>query len=70
MNSEALKVAWFSMGVAPVGSYGKPGRPGDTAPERLESIMAISLARLSTSSGDGAPMPLPCSEIFPGEGCE
>jgi hypothetical protein len=29
------------------------------------SIIAISLARLSTSSGDGAPSPLPCTEIFP-----
>src|SRR5215471_20567644 len=32
------------------------------------SINAISLARLSTSSGDGAPIPWPCSEIFPGGG--
>src|SRR4029077_2985069 len=34
------------------------------------SIIAISLARFSTSSGDGAPSPLPCSVIFPGRGCE
>jgi hypothetical protein len=29
------------------------------------SIIAISLARFSTSSGDGAPRPFPCTEIFP-----